>query len=850
MKATLTPPTRVSSPTGWSLDLHATTSGLTDEEAQRRLEHDGPNEPIARAKRSWLGELLRRFANPLVAILVIASIASAVLRDFGNAAVILAIVTLSILIEFVQTHRAERAAKALRATVAPTATALRNGHWKELVRRDLVVGDIIHLSAGDMVPADAQILKARDLHLNEAALTGESLPVEKPAGAEIAMGSSVVSGHATALVTATGSRTAFGAIAGSLATHAGPTEFERGIVRFGSLIGKTVLFLVLFVVVTAAVLRRDALEALLFALALAVGLTPEFLPMITTVTLTRGAVRMAKAKVIVKNLAAIQNFGSIDILCSDKTGTLTTGEMTLEAHVDPRGATSERPLLLAYLNSFFESGIDNPLDAAVREKGGLERPAPSRHVDPLDIAVLRHAHPDIHGFAKVDEIPFDFERRRVSVVVSRNSETLIVTKGAPENVLAVASSYEDHDRVVLLDEAAREQCRATVHHLAGRGLRVLGVASRSLAPRASYDKRDEEGLTLAGFVAFIDPPRKDAREVIASLEREGVRIKVLTGDGETTATDVCASVGLPAKHVLSGSQVDRMTDPALAHRAERAHVFARVTPAQKTRILRALRSRGHVVGFLGDGINDAPSIHAADVGISVANATDVAKDAAAVILLEPGLRVLRDGVLEGRRAFGNVMKYLLMGTSSNFGNMFSMAASAAFLPFLPMLPKQILLNNFLYDTAQLTIPYDHVDQNFVRKPRRWNIDLIRRFMLFIGPISSAYDLLTFWFLLHVLHAAAPGFRTGWFVESLATQTLVIFVIRTATNPLRSHPSRALTTSVLLVVGIGVFLPFSALASWLGFVPLPPAYFLFLVPATLTYLLLVEGAKRVLLRKAF
>mgnify|MGYP000983255951 CR=1 FL=1 len=558
---------------------------------------------------------------------------------------------------------------------------------------------------------------------------------------------------------------------------------------------------------------------------------------------------MAKANVIVKNLAAIQNFGSMDVLCSDKTGTLTTGEMTLEAHVDPAGTTAERPLLLAYVNSFFESGIENPLDTAVREKGGLDRTVVGRRVDPLDVAVLRHEHPDIHGFEKIDEIPFDFERRRVSVVVARDGETLLVTKGAPEHVLDVACSYEDGDRIVAMDDAARARCRATFERLSARGLRVLGVAWRSLAHRGSIDKSAEADLVLAGFLAFADPPREDAGEVIASLQHEGVHVKVLTGDSEIIATEVCARVGLSTKHVLTGRDMDAMTDPALAHRAERTQVFARVTPAQKSRILRALRSRGHVVGFLGDGINDAPSLHAADVGISVANATDVAKDAATVILLEPGLRVLRDGVLEGRRAFGNVMKYLLMGTSSNFGNMFSMAASAVFLPFLPMLPKQILLNGFLYDVAQLTIPYDNVDPHFVRKPRRWNIDLIRRFMLYIGPISSGYDLLTFAFLLYFFRAAPPAFRAGWFVESLATQTLVIFVIRTATSPFKSRPSRALTVTVLSVVAIGVLLPFTPLASWLGFVALPPAYFLFLIPATLTYLGVVELAKRRLLRRA-
>lgn len=822
--------------------------GLTSRDAAQRLERDGPNVPVVRKERSFALQLLRRFASPLVAILVLAGVASAVLRDFANAAVILAIVVLSVAIEFVQTYRADRAALALETEVAPTATVLRDGKWCELLRRNVVVGDVVRLAAGDMVPADVQLLSAKDLHVNEAALTGESLPVEKRTGAATLMGSSVVSGGGTALVVATGPTTAFGDIARALDTRTGPTDFERGVFRFGAFIGKVVLFLVLFVIVAAALMRREPLEALLFAVALAVGLTPEFLPMITTVTLTRGAVRMAKAKVIVKNLSAIQNFGSMDVLCCDKTGTLTTGEMTLEEHVDALGVASERPMLLAYVNSFFESGIENPLDAAVLEKGrSAERTI--KHIDPLDSAVLRHAHPDIHGFRKVDEIPFDFERRRVSVVVTRDAKTLLVTKGAPEHVLAVSSAYEDHGREVPLDDDTRSRCKATFERLSSHGFRVLAVASRPLLPQDSYDKKEERALVLAGFLGFMDPPRDEACEVLADLRSKGVHVKVLTGDNEIIAAHVCQRVGISTARMLTGVDVDALTDAALHHRAERTQVFARMTPAQKGRVLRALRARGHVVGFLGDGINDAPSLHAADVGISVSNATDVAKDAAAVILLEPGLRVLRDGVLEGRRAFGNVMKYLLMGTSSNFGNMFSMAAAVVFLPFLPMLPKQILLNSFLYDVAQLTIPYDHVDEHFTRRPRRWNIDLIRRFMLWIGPISSIYDLVTFWFLFHVLHAGPAAFRTGWFVESLATQTLVIFVIRTAANPLRSRPSRALTLAAIAVVGVGLLLPFTPLAAWLGFVPLPAAYFLYLVPATLTYLVLVEIAKRRLLRRA-
>jgi Mg2+-importing ATPase len=720
----------VVSPSAGSANASPPALGLSAAEAARRLERDGPNEPSHPHERSWALALLRRFANPLVAILVLASVAAAILRDFGNAAVILAIVTISMLVELVQTHRSDHAARALQAKVAASATVLRNGVWREIPRRDVVEGDLVRLTAGDMVPADARIVEARDLHLNEAALTGESLPAEKSANASIALGSSVVSGIATALVTATGRRTSLGAIAGSLATHAGPTEFERGVVRFGALIGKTVFFLVLFVIVATVARRREPLEGLLFALALAVGLTPEFLPMITTVTLTRGAVRMAKAKVIVKNLAAIQNFGSIDILCSDKTGTLTTGEMTLEAHVDPFGASSERPLLLAYVNSFFESGIENPLDAALREKGNLEA---RRRVDPLDVAVLRHAHPDIHGFEKVDEIPFDFERRRVSVVVRRDAETMLVTKGAPEHVIDVATAYEERGTIAVLDDASRAGCRAAFEALMTRGFRVLGVAWRSLERGRPYDKRDETGLVLAGFLAFADPPREDARDVVASLRREGVHVKVLTGDSEVIARDVCARVGLPTNHVLTGHDIDAMTDPALAHRAERAQVFARVTPAQKGRILRALRTRGHVVGFLGDGINDAPSLHAADVG-NLRRQCDGRREgscfrhlAGAGARCAPRRRPRRTPRVRQRHEVpphGDELELRQHVQHGRIRGLLAVPADAARRDPAQQLP--------LRTSRQLTIPYDNVDPHFVRKPRRWNIDLIRRFMFSSG----------------------------------------------------------------------------------------------------------------------
>lgn len=814
-------------------------NGLTSQQAQKLLAQFGPNEPGMTVRQSGLVQLLLSLANPLVVILLIASVVSAFVGETFNAILIALMVIVSVGVNFYQTFRSERAADALRAQVAPTALALRDGQWQTILRREVVPGDVVRLAAGDLVPADARLLTARDLHVNQAALTGESLPVEKdttvpapvptnPAEARnlVFLGTSIVSGTATAIVTATGASTAFGDIAARLALRPPETEFERGTRQFGYLITKTILFLVFFVLLISIVFHHDPLESMLFALALAVGLTPEFLPMITTVTLGQGAVHMAREKVIVKHLETIQNFGSMDILCSDKTGTLTSGAMVLEQHLDAHGQSNERVLLLGCLNSSFETGIKNP----------------------LDVAVLNHSQVDLQGYRKLDEIPFDFERRRLSVVVEHDDQRILITKGAPESVLACCTKYEEGEQELLLDDAARATCLATFQQLSTNGYRTLAVAYRRVGAQELYQIADEQELIFAGFLAFTDPPLADAAEVIDALHHDGVKIKILTGDSELVAQHICNAVGLKVGRIVLGDELSRMSDSALAHVAEKTTLFARVSPAQKHRILLALKARGHVVGYLGDGINDAPSLHAADVGISVSTGVDVAKDAAEIILLEHNLRVLHQGIIEGRKSFGNVMKYLLMGTSSNFGNMFSMAAAALFLPFLPMLPAQILLNNFLYDLAQITIPTDNVDATYIHKPRRWNIQLIRNFMLYIGPISSLYDFLTFYVLLKVFHASEAFFHTGWFVESLATQTLVLFVIRTAGNPLRSRPSLPLTATTITIVLFGVLLPFTPLAGVLGFTPLPMTFFLFLIGTVVTYLALVELVKHRLLRE--
>lgn len=822
--------------------LHSSEQGLTDEEARKRLGIHGSNETTGSSRSSALVQFLHLFLNPLVMILLIASGVSLVLGDRINASIILIIVLLSNILNFVQTYNSQQAVEHLRAGIAPTARVLRNGTWREIRRRDLVPGDLIRLRAGDLVPADARLVQANDLHIQQAALTGESLPVEKHAGdldvstttlAEspnsIFLGTSVVSGTAMALVTATGRSTAFGDIATQLASRPPETEFERGIKGFGMLILQTVFFLVLFLFLVGILGHHQPLETMLFAISLAVGLTPEFLPMITTVTLGQGARRMARQKVIVKHLEAIQNFGSIDMLCSDKTGTLTSGETRLEGHLDLSNQESDEVLLFGYLNSFYETGIKSPLDEAL----------------------LRYDTVDIGAYRKLGEIPFDFERRCLSVVVQHQDERLLITKGAPESVLPLCIAYELNGEPRPLDGASNEERTTYVkryQNLSAQGYRVLAVASRVVPEAAQYSKTDEQALILRGFLTFADPPKSDVAQVLQALKNDGVQVKILTGDNELVTRHVCSQVGLESSRIVLGSELEQMSDAALTQVVEQVQVFARVSPTQKNRIILALKRRKHVVGYMGDGINDAPSLHTADVGISVSTGVDVAKDAAAIILLEQSLQVLHNGILEGRKAFGNVVKYLLMGTSSNFGNMFSMAGAYIFLPFLPMLPSQILLNTFLYDLSQITIPTDNVDASYIKKPQHWDIRLLRTFMIVIGPISSLFDFLTFFLLLRVFQAGAVLFHTGWFVESLATQTLVLFLIRTAGSPLRSSPSRPLLFTTLVIVAIGLLLPFTPLATPLGFTALPPLYFLFLASMTAAYLFLVELVKRHLMRR--
>lgn len=818
--------------------LRATRAGLTATEAAARLVSTGPN--VIGPKRARTVELIRSVASPLVLILLAAAAASAFLGELADAIIITTIVLLSGAINYWQASRSGRAVRSLQSRVTPTATALRDGKFATIARADVVVGDVIQLSAGDLVPADARLLESTDLHVHQAALTGESLPVEKrategpleqmgPDAQELLFaGTSIVSGTASAVVFATGQQTEFGDIASRLAARPEETEFERGLRHFGMLILQTVTFLVLLILVVSIATGRDAFQSLLFAIALAVGLTPEYLPMITTVTLAQGAVRMARQKVIVKHLASIQNLGSIDILCSDKTGTLTSGKMTLDASLDPVGRPSERTLFLAYLNSTFETGVKSALDAAILE-----------------------ATVDVRDYRKVAEVPFDFERRRLSVVVQKGDAQLLITKGAPESVLGCSSNIEIDGRLHSIDEDdSRRKCFELFRKLSADGYRVLAVAYRDVSGNDRNGCNEERDLTLVGFLTFADQLLEGIEAAIANLRNDGVTVKILSGDNELVTRALCQKVGIDIGCIVTGGEIEHLDELTLARVAEDASIFARVSPAQKQRIVLALKRRGHVVGFMGDGINDAPSLHSADVGISVAGAVDVAQEASDILLLERRLDVLHAGIMTGRHAFANVLKYLLMGTSSNFGNILSMAGAVFFLPFLPMLPTQILVNNFLYDFAQLTIPTDNVDPAYLQGPQRWDIRVIRKFMLVIGPVSSLFDFLTFGILLLVFRFGESLFQTGWFIESLTTQVLVLFVIRTTGRPWTNRPSAALVLTIVAVVVTGIVLPHTPLAAPLGMTPLPAKFFLLLLLIVPSYLVLVECVKSKIVRRIF
>jgi Mg2+-importing ATPase len=819
-------------------ELGAATTGLTSAEARARLQRYGPNQLRDRPERSLLIQFLRRFRNPLVLILIAASAVSALTGEMASFVIIIVMVLMSVALDFFQEYHAGQAAQRLRQSVQLRATALRDGTEEDVPVAQVVPGDAVLLCAGSLVPADGTLLEARDLFVNQALLTGESFPVEKHAGVPdtgqsdlqgatnaLFMGSSVVSGTARMLVCRTGASTALGDIAHLLTLEPPPTAFELGTRRFGMLIMRLTVLMVLFVLMVNTVTHKPLLESFLFAIALAVGLTPELLPMVISVTLSRGALRMARKRVIVKRLAAIQNLGSMDVLCTDKTGTLTEATISLERHVDGAGHDSERVLLLAYLNSHFETGLKSPLDEAI----------------------LAHKPFDVGRWQKIDEAPFDFERRRVSVLVDDGATRLLIVKGAPEDILKSSTHYEERGTgsVRAFDETTRDEAQNELTELGTQGLRVLGVAFRQVGKDHDHaNVSDETELVFAGFAAFLDPPKASAAKALAALVASGVAVKIVTGDNELATQYVCGKLHITVTGVLTGAEIAQLSDHALEARVDGINLYCRVNPAQKNRIILALKNRGRVVGYLGDGINDAPALHSADVSLSVDTAVDVAKEAADLILLKRDLQVVYDGVLEGRRTFANIRKYIMMGTSSNFGNMFSMAGASLFLPFLPMLPTQILLNNVLYDVSELAIPLDRVDKDELRTPQKWDMQFIRNFMWAIGPVSSLFDFLTFYILLAVLKADEALFQTGWFVESLATQVLVIFVIRTRGNPFRSRVHPALVASSLAVVAVALVLPFTGLGKYFGFRAPPLQYFLILAVLSVAYLGIAEATKRI------
>ena len=815
--------------------LESSAAGLTSAEADSRLGRYGPNDAAAVKKPPvWL-RFVMRFRSPLVLILLAAGAVSAMTGDAASFIIIAAIVVLSVTLDFVQERHAEKAVEALRARVALNAVVLRDGKAITVPVRTIVPGDVVRLSAGDLAPADGVVLAAHDFFVNQALLTGEPFPVEKHAGPLAALArdpvdatnavfaaTSVISGDATVLVCRTGRDSAVGAIAQSLGTRQGPTAFEAGVQQFSTLILRITVLLVLIVLVESLALHRDWLQSLLFATALAVGLTPELLPMILTITLARGALRLAKKKVVVKQLAAIHNLGAIDVLCTDKTGTLTEARIELARHVSPAGEDSERVLQLAYLNSWFETGLKSALDEAI----------------------LAHDQPMVSDYVKIDEVPFDFERRRVSVLVDKGGVRTLIVKGAPEDLLRLAVDVETEAGVEPMTPARRRQLTEAFEAYGRDGFRALGIAVKSEPQdQTKAVAHDESRLTFAGFALFLDPPKPSAGEAVRALGEAGVEIKILTGDNELVARHVCRELNIEVGGVISGDALADMTEDALLGSVSRANLFCRVNPQQKMRILRALRRTGRTVGYIGDGINDAPALHAADVSLSVDTGADVAKAAADIILLEDDLMVVHQGILEGRRTVVNVTKYVLMAGSANFGNIVSMVLAGVILPFLPLLPIQVLLTNLIYDVSQAGLPVDEVDPEDVRRPVHWDIRLVERFMLTMGPVSTLFDLMTFGVLILAFHSTAAQFRTGWFMESLITQILMIFSVRTRRALFASRPGRTVIVLALVGAAVSIGLPLSFLGGAFHFVGLRPWYFGFLAAATLGFLAAVELAKR-------
>ena len=823
--------------------LQSSPQGLSGASAQERLNKFGHNELQGHKKSAPLLLLLGQFKSPLVLILVFAAIISVVTGEWIDASIILAIVIASAVLGFIQEYGASNAVEKLRSRVTLKVNVLRDGGRQTILAEEVVPGDVVLLSAGSIIPADGVVIQADDFFVNQAVLTGETFPVEKKAGtvaegASLAertncvfMGTNVSGGSARLLIVETGRRTEFGQIAEKLNLRPPETEFERGIRKFGSMLSQVMMVMVLVVFAINVFLKKPVVDSLLFAVALAVGMTPELLPAIISITLSKGAQSMAKKGVIVRQLASIENFGSMDVLCTDKTGTLTLGVVSLDGALDPLGDASDQVFLNAYLNAHFQTGLVNALDEAI----------------------LQHAQPEIGRFNKTEEIPYDFVRKRLSISVQdttlQKSTYTLITKGALDNVLEASTHILEDGQAVLLDKKRQDALQVKFADWSEQGFRVLGVATKEVAPQPEYPVEEECDMTFIGFLLFFDPPKPDIQKTIVDLKNLGVTLKIITGDNRRVALHVAQATGMPVTGILTGAELNQMRDEALWRRADQANLFAEVDPNQKERIISALRKTGHVVGYMGDGINDAPALHAADVGISVENAVDVAKEAADFVLLEQDLDVLRLGIEEGRHTFANTLKYVSMTTSANFGNMFSMAGLSLFLPFLPLLPKQILLNNFMTDLPAMTLATDSVDPEMADKPRRWDVNSIRNFMIVFGLISSVFDFITFGVLLLVLRASENQFRTGWFIESSLTELFILLVVRTRRSLFKSKPGRWLWISTLLVGLATLILPYlPGVGPIFGFIPLPPLMMVLLLTITSLYVAANEIAKRIFYRK--
>lgn len=811
--------------------------GLATAEATNRLARVGLNRIEARKKTTPLGMFLNQFKSPIMLILIFATAVSAALLDWTDAVIIMGIVLVSAALSFVQEYSAGAAVEKLQAQITLKVVVIRDGIRQSIPAEKAIPGDIVLLSAGSLVPSDGVILESRDLFVNQAVLTGETFPVEKTPGTArpeatlseranvVFMGTNVRSGSGKMLVVETGARTTFGQIAGHLALRPPENEFEHGIRRLGFLLTEVMLILVIAIFALNVFFKKPVLDSLLFSIALAVGLTPQLLPAIIEINLSKGARALAKSGVIVRRLSSIENFGSMNVLCTDKTGTITQGVVKLDGALDAEGKVSDQVLQFAYLNAYFQTGLSNP----------------------LDVAITASAQPDISQYSKVDEIPYDFVRKRLTVAITEagnhNSEAILVTKGALDAILLICSAVAKQGEIAPLDEAEKSRIHALYQKWSGEGYRVLGVAFKRVEHKPVYRREDEVGMIFAGFLLFFDPPKEGVKQVVAELEDLGVQLKIISGDNRLVAEHAVRSIGLAITGVLTSGEILNMNDEALWHAVQKVNVFAEVDPNQKERIILALKKMGQVVGYLGDGVNDAPALHSADVGISVDNAVDVAKEAADFVLMRHDLEVLKEGVVQGRLTFANTMKYIFMATSANFGNMFSVAGVSLFLPFLPMLPKQILLINLLTDIPEMTIANDRVDKDLIRKPRKWDIHFIRRFMLVFGSLSSLFDFSTFAVLLFVLKASPAMFRTGWFIESVFSAAMVVLSLRTRRSLTHSRPGRGLLVMSVCVSVLALLVPYTPLARVMGFEPLPPLFLGAVGLIVMFYILSAEITKR-------